>query len=486
MPSDPSANAPCIVWFRQDFRLEDNPALSAAVKRGGPVIPIFIWSPEDEGRWRMGAASRWWLHYSLESLSKSLTALGAHLVIRDGSVASGLKELVEATGAEAVFWNRRWEPAAQKQEEAVQAMLKKQGVEGRAFNAALLFEPGEVLNGSGGPYKVFTPFYRACLAKGLPSRTQPAPEAIEGSRLKGLKLEDLELLPKIHWAGEIAKAWTPGEAGAQKQLDWFAHGPVADYMEERNRPDHEGVSRMSPHLHFGEIGPRQIVHRLRGDVAQGYLREVVWREFAHHMLHFYPETTDEPLHPEFVHFPWEKDVKGRHAWQKGLTGYPMVDAGMRQLWTTGWMHNRVRMIVASFLVKDLLIPWQSGAKWFWDTLVDADLANNTMGWQWTAGCGADAAPYFRIFNPVSQGEKFDPDGAYVREWVPELAKLPKEWIHKPWEAPAAVLETAGVSLGETYPKPIVDHKFARGRALQALARAKGSPHPDDPQPQLDL
>jgi deoxyribodipyrimidine photo-lyase len=283
----------------------------------------------------------------------------------------------------------------------------------------------------------------------------------------------------------LRKAWAPGATNAAKELDRFLDDRLQDYSTERDRPDHPGTSRLSPHLHFGEISPRQIWHavgqaarnrksRKLDKVADPFLRQLVWREFAHHLLYHYPHIATEPLREEFGAFPWKEDAAGLHAWTRGETGYSYIDAGMRQLWTTGWMHNRVRMAVASFLVKDLLLSWQDGARWFWDTLVDADLANNTLGWQWTAGCGADAAPFFRIFNPVGQGERFDPEGAYVRQWVPELARLPAEWIHKPWEAPAGVLEAAGVQLGTTYPRPIVDHAAARKRALEALGTIRRS------------
>jgi deoxyribodipyrimidine photo-lyase len=294
----------------------------------------------------------------------------------------------------------------------------------------------------------------------------------------------LKLEPRIQWDAGLRKAWTPGAPGATKELDRFLADGLGDYPTERDRPDHAGTSRLSPHLHFGEVGPRQIWHAIRrtarignsrkqDKIAEPFLRQLVWREFAHHLLYHYPHTVFEPLRNEFVEFPWLEDPTGLRTWQRGETGFPFIDAGMRQLWTTGWMHNRVRMAVASFLVKDLLIPWQEGAKWFWDTLVDADLANNTFGWQWTAGCGADAAPYFRIFNPVGQGERFDPEGSYVRQWVPELAQLPREWIHKPWEAPAAVLQAAGIEVGKTYPQPVVEHAAARRRALQAFGAIKG-------------
>jgi deoxyribodipyrimidine photo-lyase len=321
---------------------------------------------------------------------------------------------------------------------------------------------------------------------GEPAEPQPAPTKLAASEKwpASLALGELRIEPRIPWDTGMRKSWSPGAAGAAREIERFLADGLEDYTTERDRPDHAGTSRLSPFLHFGEIGPRQVWYAVRRatrerhprkhkEIAEPFLRQLVWREFAHHLLYHYPNTVTEPLREEFAAFPWHEDPLGLRAWQRGATGYPYIDAGMRQLWTTGWMHNRVRMAVASFLVKDLLIPWQLGAQWFWDTLVDADLANNTLGWQWTAGCGADAAPFFRIFNPVGQGERFDPEGSYVRQWVPELAKLPGEWIHKPWEAPAGVLQAAGVELGETYPRPIVDHAAARKRALEALRTITG-------------
>ncbi len=477
--------SPSVVWFRQDLRLEDNPALLAAVKRGGSVIPAFIWAPEEESRWEPGSASRWWLHQSLTSLNAELQTLGSQLVIRRGPSLRTLQTLVQEVGAQAVFWNRRYEPTVVKRDAKIAMGLRADGVITESFNAALLFEPWDVLNKQGKPFQVFTPFWKACLTALDPAKPLTVPTRLRAPAKwpKSLPLADLELEPKVDWAPGIRRAWFPGVQGAAGQLKQFLGEGLQGYAGNRDRPDREGTSRLSPHLHFGEIGPRQIWHAVRervrrartAGVARGvetYLRELGWREFAYHLLFHFPHTTDCPLRPEFATFPWRKDARGLQAWQRGQTGYPFVDAGMRELWATGWMHNRVRMVAASFLVKDLLLPWQEGAKWFWDTLVDADLANNTLGWQWTAGCGADAAPYFRVFNPVGQGEKFDPDRTYVRQWVPELAGLPDTWIHRPWEAPRGVLRDAGVELGRTYPKPIVDHGVARQRALQALTTMK--------------
>ncbi len=476
---------PSILWFRQDLRLADNPTLEAALQRGGAVIPVFIWSPEEEGDWPPGAASCWWLHQSLAQLDAALRRLGTRLVIRRGPSAAALESLARETGADAVFWNRRYEPAIIERDRRVQDQMRARGWTVESFNSALLFEPWTVLNKSGKPFKVFTRFWKTCLAFAAPPEPLGAPRRIPAPARKpaSLLLASLELEPKVDWAGGLRAAWEPGEAGARRLFRRFCGGKFLRYDQDRNRPDLEGTSRLSPHLHFGEISPRQIWHGLRrfaetnGMAASAwrrsqFLAELGWREFAYHLLFHFPHTPTQPLRPEFARFPWREDAPGLKAWQRGRTGYPLVDAGMRQLWATGWMHNRARMVVASFLVKDLLLPWQAGSRWFWDTLVDADLASNTLGWQWTAGCGADAAPFFRIFNPVNQGEKFDPQGDYVRRWVPELARLPAAWIHRPWQAPPAVLARAGVGIGRTYPAPIVSHTIAREVAMEAFRKVR--------------
>jgi deoxyribodipyrimidine photo-lyase len=413
-----------LVWFRLDLRLVDNPALAAAA-RLGEVVPVFIWAPEEEGNWPPGAASRWWLHHSLKSLAKDLGGL----VIRRGPSLDALRQLVKEPGATAVFWNRRSEPALIARDTNVKQALIADGLKAESFNSALLFEPWELKT-----YRVFTPFYRACLAKGV---NGGALRAARPARLKNLapslELDELGLLPETDWARGFD--WQPGENGARRQLEKFE---PAGYPQERDLPAVDGTSRLSPHLHFGEISPWQIWQVGNEE----YRRQLIWREFAHHLLYYFPHTAEKPLRREFERFPWSKNCRGLEEWKRGRTGFPLVDAGMRELWATGWMHNRVRMVAASFLVKDLLIPWQEGARWFWDTLVDADLANNTLGWQWAAGCGADAAPFFRIFNPATQQEKFDPTGEYVRRWASEPMT------------------------------PIVNHAAARGRALEALASLK--------------
>lgn len=476
-------SAPVIVWFRQDLRLQDNPALQAALAAGGPIMPVYILDDAGEGRWPAGGASRWWLHHALAALDAALRELGSRLILSRGPALAVLQQLQRDTGAATICWNRRYEPAVIARDKAIKAHFAAAGVEVKSSNAALLFEPHAVANKQGKPFQVFTPFWRHCLT--LPvtapvkftAKTLPAPAQWPAT----LALADLDLLPRRDWADGFAPHWQPGEAGAQKRLKRFLAGAVDDYAERRNSPDVDGTSQLSPWLHTGEIGPRQIWAALQArakdtgvfPASNGervFLSEVGWREFAHHLLYHFPHTPEQPLRGDFARFPWADDPKGARlrAWQRGLTGYPIVDAGMRQLWQTGWMHNRVRMIAASFLVKHLRLSWTHGAAWFWDTLVDADLANNTLGWQWTAGCGADAAPYFRIFAPVLQGEKFDSAGDFVRRWVPELARMPAKFIHRPWEAPADVLAAAGVTLGEGYPRPIVDHGEARTAALAAF------------------
>ncbi len=477
--------SPAIVWFRYDLRLADNPAVQKAIARGGPVIALFIWSPEEEVEWQPGGASRWWLHQSLARLSASLEKIGARLVIRRGASGTALKSLLKETGADAVFWNRRYEPALIERDRELKAELRSTGCTVETFNSALLFEPWTVQNKSGKPFQVFTPYWKTCLALGEPADPLPSPRFLPSPKKHpaSVPLATLELEPKTDWASGIRSAWIPGESAAKKMLEEFCDSAFANYGEGRNRPDQNGTSRLSPYLHFGEISPRQVWHGLRRAAEKAgaatatwrnsqFLAEIGWREFAHHLLFHFPEMPMKPLRTEFENFPWRDDADFLKAWQRGQTGYPLVDAGMRQLWTTGWMHNRVRMVVGSFLVKDLLLPWQEGARWFWDTLVDADLANNTLGWQWIAGCGADAAPFFRIFNPTTQGEKFDPQGDYVRRWVPELGRLPAEWIHQPSNAPADILARAGVQLGRNYPPPIISHTIAREVALAAYAKIR--------------
>ncbi len=475
---------PAIVWFRRDLRLEDNPALTEAVDRGGPLIPVFIWAPGEAGSWPPGSASRWWLHQSLKDLDRKLNSLGSRLIFRIGPSEEALQSLINKTGASGVFWNRLYEPALANRDREIERKLQGQ-VSVETFNGSLLFEPGDIRTRQGDPYRVFTPFWKNCRSREQPREPLPTPSKWRAPKAwpSSVGLKALQLEPEIDWAGGLRETWTPGEAGAEQRLVRFLDRALSDYQRSRDVPGRRGTSELSPHLHFGEISPWHIWHAVRdvagddlrtsaGKSGQTYLAELGWREFSHHVLSNFPETSDAPLHKKFENFPWNENPEGLKVWQRGLTGVPIVDAGMRQLWETGWIHNRVRMIVASFLTKDLRINWREGAKWFWDTLVDADLANNTMGWQWSAGCGADAAPYFRIFNPVSQGEKFDPQGNYVRRYVPELRALPDCWIHRPWEAPATVLQDGNDRLGKTYPEPLVDHAHARKAALAAFAEIK--------------
>jgi deoxyribodipyrimidine photo-lyase len=479
-----------LVWFRGDLRLADNPALAHAVARGGVVAPVFVLDDEDAGSWAPGGASRWWLHGSLSALDRDLRALGAPgLILRRGPAEAVIADLVAATKATAVVWNRRYEPWAVARDSRIKARLRYGGVEVRSFNAALLCEPTALANQQGKPYQVFTPFWKGLRA------TVSVPQAIAApTRLRtpadappSDALDSWALRPtRPDWAGGLDAAWTPGEAGAHARLRAFLDEALLAYRERRNLPGESGTSRLSPHLHFGEIGPWQVwraaiaaAEAQTGDSSapgvETFLSEVGWREFSAHLLFHFPTLPEAPLRPEFARFPWRSDRKALAAWKRGATGYPIVDAGMRELWATGWMHNRVRMVVASFLIKHLLLDWREGEAWFWDTLVDADLASNAASWQWVAGSGADAAPYFRIFNPITQGDRFDPDGAYVRRWVPELAALPDGLLHAPWTATALELASAGVRLGRDYPLPIVDHPAARARALEALATIKTEP-----------
>ena len=442
--------AATLVWFRLDLRLADNPALAAAAARSGAILPVFIWAPEEDGDWPPDAASRWWLHQSLRSLDAALRRLGVHLILRRGPSLEALRSLVRESGADAVFWNRRYEPVLHTRDFRVQKALLSDGLSVRTFNSSLLFKPEEISNRSGNPFRVFTPFWRTCLSAVPGSMPAAAPTFEEARPLPSLPLDESGLERVVDWAKGLRAAWRPGEAGAQSMLHRFLDNALADYPERRDRPTDIGTSRLSPHLHFGEISPRQVWAARaehRNVASEAFLRQLGWREFAHHLLYHFPHTSGAPMRPQFSRFPWRQGRSGLKAWQSGCTGYPIVDAGMLELWAAGWMHNRVRMIVGPFLVKDMLPSRIEGARWFWDTLVDADLANNTLGWQWVAGCGAEAAPYFRIFNPATQAQKFDPRGDYVRRWVPEI------------DAPG-------------YPRPIINHAQARERALEALAAIK--------------
>jgi len=455
-----------LVWIRNDLRFSDNPALYHACKESDHVIALFIWSPEDEGNWASGSASRWWLHHSLTGFAKKCHAAKLPFVIKNGPAKEALHDLINETKADKIVWNRRYESAGMKLDAQVRSSIK---IESETFPGNLLFEPQEITTKAGKPFKVFTPYWKACLEKGnapSPLRKPTIPRSTK--RYKSLSVDDLKLLPKIHWDAKFYDIWEPGEDSAKTQFKKFLKSGIADYKTLRDFPAIEGTSRMSPHLHFGEISPRWIWDQVyqhncgREEGVRCYLSEIGWREFAYHLLFHFPKTPTDPLYPKFKKLKWKKSPKNLKAWQQGMTGYPIVDAGMRQLWHTGWMHNRLRMIVGSFLVKDLLISWTEGARWFWDTLVDADLASNSLGWQWVGGCGADAAPFFRVFNPITQGEKFDPEGEFIKQWIPELKEVPQKWIHKPWES--------GLDLD--YPAPIVEHAEARKRALAAFDKIK--------------
>lgn len=461
------SNSASIVWLRRDLRLDDQPAFAAALAAGGPVIPVFIWAPEEESPWPPGAASRWWLHHALADMDAQLRAHGARLILRLGPSGAALSALVKETGATKIFCSQSHEPATRKRDAAVFAHLRNDGIEVGECRDGLLFAPEKILNQSGKPFQVFTAFWRHCLALPKPEaqKLRLGDFAARAPRRwpKSVPLAALKLLPQRDWDQGFYQKWNPTQAGARRLLNQFTRQTAARYAAERDIPAADGTSCFSPYLHFGQLSPRQAW--LAGAASAKFLAELGWREFAHYLLRHFPHAPEQPLRAEFSRFPWRRDARLRRAWEQGRTGYPFVDAGMRQLWQTGWMHNRVRMVCASFLVKHLRQPWTDGAAWFWDTLVDADLANNSLGWQWVAGCGADAAPYFRVFNPVLQGERFDPAGHYVRQFVPELAKLPAKYIHSPWLAPAKVLREAGVQLDRDYPRPIVEHAAARLRAL---------------------
>ena len=470
-----------IWWIRRDMRLDDNPTLQRALKSDA-LLPVYVHSPAEEGAWPLGGAQKWWLARSLAAHSAALEAVGSRLVILEGDAAKTLSDLARKFGATEVVWSRRFDPAGLAQEHRVEAALDAQGVKWSSFLSNHLFDPDEIITQTGNPYQVYTPFAKNCRARPAPAQAKSAPQALPAcdGAPKGVAISALNLEPKPDWAGGIRAMWKPGEAGAQERLKTFAAGVIGRYPTGRDEPSSDGSSLLSPHLAFGEIGIRRVWHAslaaksspTKSSPAESidkYLAELLWREFATHVLFHFKQTDLKPLRADYAKFPWRDDRAALEAWKRGRTGYPLVDAGMRQLWHTGWMHNRVRMVVASFLVKHLLLPWQDGAKWFWDTLVDADLANNSLGWQWAAGCGADAAPYFRIFNPTSQAEKFDAQAAYIKRWVPELARVSPEHAIEPWDAPPLALASAGVTLGVEYPRPIVDHAFARDRALKALA-----------------
>ena len=485
MTNDNIADGPSIVWFRNDLRLADNPALHAAHERGAPVLCIFVLE-HDNGLRALGAASRWWLHHSLETLGAALKKAGTPLEIFAGEAGEILPALAGAAKAGALFFNRRYGASGMDLDKTIEEAVASERCSVKTFNGRLVREPWEIETKAGGSYGVYTPYFKAWQQAGPIDDPLPPPASLKKAIYpsKGPKrcsLADLDLLPnKPNWAEGWADNWQPGEAGAHKRLRDFLKDGLADYAAERNRLASWGTSRLSPHLRFGEVSPRQVLHEVDKATtkanktgAETFTKEIGWREFDYHVLHYHPDVAEKNLHTQFDKMPWREPAKADlDAWKQGRTGYPVVDAGMRELWTTGYMHNRVRMITASFLIKDLLCDWRIGEKWFWDCLCDADPANNTLNWQWVAGSGADASPFFRVFNPVMQGQKFDSDGDYVRRHLPELAKLKGRTVHAPWELSEDVLEEAGVELGKTYPKRIVEHKAARDEALAAYQAVK--------------
>ena len=464
-----------IVWFRQDLRLSDNPALLAAAQ-SGTIIPIYILDDLHSGTHAMGGASRWWLHHSLSALNQSLDG---HLLVFKGDPIEILKAQIDKYSVTHIYWNRCYEPWRIRRDAAIKSELSQAGITVKSMNGSLLWEPWTIKKADDTPYKVFTPFYRkGCLQAPPPRLPTEVPETINFANAPDSSdaIDQLGLLPKLRWDKSLELHWQIGEAGAKQRFEIFLEEGIKFYKDGRNLPAKPYVSRLSAPLHFGEVSPNQLwygaLSHLDGIYSDIFCSELGWREFSYSQLYHQPDLPTKNLQAKFDLFPWIEDDQALHAWQKGQTGIPMVDAGMRELWKTGYMHNRVRMIVGSFLVKNLRLHWHHGERWFWDTLIDADLANNSASWQWIAGCGADAAPYFRVFSPVTQGKKFDPDGVYVRNFIPELAAMPDAYLFNPWEAPEMVLRTAGVTLGETYPNPIVDLKQSRLAALDAFKSLK--------------
>jgi deoxyribodipyrimidine photo-lyase len=465
-----------IHWFRHDLRISDNPALLEAAK-AGRVLPVYIFDNIHPAQHAMGSVSRWWLHHSLHALNKQLDG---RLSIYTGDPVSILPELAKNNGIDRVHWNRCYEPWCIERDRGIKERLKACSIEVRSYNGSLLWEPWDVLKQDGTPYKVFTPYYnKGCRRAEPPRKPLPGPmrlDLVEPDN-DALAIEDLGLLPAIRWDRKLEPHWNIGEAAAHAGLHRFLESGIINYKEKRNFPAQRNVSRLSPHLHWGEISPHQVWHAAAcigiDDDVEHFHRELGWREFSNYLLYHFPELPGKNFNRRFDRFPWADDTSLLTRWQRGETGIPIVDAGMRELWETGYMHNRVRMIVASFLTKNLLIHWHHGEAWFWDCLTDANLASNSASWQWVAGCGADAAPYFRIFNPVTQGQKFDPTGEYTRRFVPELKHIPDRFLFSPWEAPQDILRSAKVTLGKTYPHPVVDLKTSRERALEAYAQIKG-------------
>ena len=469
-----------LIWFRRDLRLDDHPALQAALRAGHQIVPVYIHAPDEEASWSPGAASLAWLRHSLIALDGSLRERGSRLILRAGPSLTALEQLIEETGAEAIYWSRRYEPASIAADAVIKKALRTRGIHVESHNSALLCEPWTVATQQGDPYRVFTPFWRNASAHLDALNIKPAPGHLPlvDAAIASSEIDALIPVPTPAWDAGFWKYWQPGEQGAHVRLAQCLDALQGGYLEQRDRPEIDGTSMLSPYLHFGEISPHRIMQTLQSAQhdarsitnTDGYIRELGWREFSHHLLYHFPQTTDANLNPRFGSFGWaDPDADLLDAWKYGRTGIPLVDAGMRQLWQTGWMHNRVRMVVASFLTKNLRMHWLHGARWFWDTLVDADLANNTQGWQWSAGTGADAAPYFRVFNPVAQAQRFDPDGTYVRRWISGFEHLPDAALFEPWKHPELLVHHV-----PDYPRtPIIDLKRSREGALATYAASRG-------------
>jgi len=466
-----------IVWLRHDFRLTDNPALYYAAQHSNKVVPVYIHAPEEANLWQAGQASNWWRHHSLTNLEQAIAQRGGRLIIRQGKSLEELLKLCQELKASTVYWNQTYTPGLTQRDQGVRNALESIGVDHYQYNGSLLHTPGTILNKEGKPYRVFSAFWATCQRLGLGQTPLPAPSSLYDCKLASIPISELKLLPNIPWDQHFYEHWQPGEAHGLNQIERLCEERLDGYHHNRDYPAIEGTSRLSPYLALGEVSPRQIVtallntfmrRTLRASECDSFIREIGWREFAYHTLQHFPESIEKVLNPRFEKMPWQQNPELLNAWQQGKTGYPIIDAGMRELWQTGWMHNRVRMIVASFLTKNGMIHWQHGARWFWDTLVDADLASNSFNWQWVAGTGLDAAPYFRIFNPIRQSEKFDSKGHYIRCWLPELKALPDKWIHTPWKAPADILQHANISIGDNYPAPVLDLGITRKHALSCF------------------
>ncbi|UII56830.1 DNA photolyase family protein [Cytobacillus spongiae] len=470
-------NDTVIYLFKNDFRLHDNPALYEASKHQNMII-AYIHDEHSRGKWKLGEAKKWWLHYALSAMENQINRLGGHLTIRKGDTVEELIRLINETSAHCIYWNREYEPAVYSRDRELAEKLTRSGFQVKTFESCLLLPPWTIINKQKKPYKVFTHFYKQVLAVDIPLPLPVILEPLSSIELPTVPIEELRLLPRQSWADNFLEKWNPTEEHAINLFNSFARTKISDYHQNRDVPSHDGTSRLSPYLTFGQISARSMFLELKKiPDSEEFIRQLLWREFSYYLLWHFPHSSVDSLNNQFHSFQWDQNQALYKVWTEGNTGYPIVDAGMRELWKTGYMHNRVRMIVASFLTKHLLLPWQKGAEWFWDTLLDADLANNSLGWQWVAGTGVDSAPYFRIMNPIIQGEKFDSEGEYIKRWIPSLRNMPSEYIHKPWEAPAHILEKAGVILGNTYPEPVVNHKRARLRTLERYEQMKKEKKP---------